>query len=475
MCKLSFRFCLIFLLLLILRVNFALAAIDSEIMYAQGCELYLAGEYEKARGLLAPAALLDPQNPGIHLTLGLCQLALQDFQPARDNFRQALQLDPNIPGGYLYLGISAYFLKDFRESRANLSKAKELAPKNGLASYYLGLAALHLNHPREAVTEFRRSRRLNPELAVFCKTYEDLALVPADVRPQPVRLSLMAGAEYDSNVPLLTDRESPYVRKRGSSVDWAGRLGSRFEVYPVMKPNYNFGARLKAFYDAHTWLDNWNWCNARLEVFSNFKVGPVLIEPLFAYDKTFYAGARYSDFSQYGVILNWPETNWLKGEIIYRALNKSFRYGTILDNRRSGWEHQVGLFQGLTLSNIGVLRIGAAFERDLAEGSWITASTVRTSLNSVIFLPWEVTWWTTLEYAYTHFDNLTYDWNAYNFQGVYRKRSDNVFSIQLLLKKPVTQKLSCWLGYGYNTQESINKSYQYDRHLVTFLLSWDFF
>lgn len=462
--------CLAYLFLFGLFRVPALASIEAESLFAQGSQQYLAENYSEARDLLSQAAILEPQHAAIHQALGLCYLALKDYQEAYQAFRTALYLNPYIKSGWLYLGISQYFMGQYQQAQAALIKARAQDPEDGLARYYLGLCALQLDQPQEASKELSQGYRLSPEMAANFKPYENLALIPNDVRPKRFRLSLLAGLEYDSNAALQTERDlQPWCqRKKGHHVDWAGRLGSRFEYYPCLQPNYNLGFRLNTFFNQHTWLDNWNWFNGRADLFLNVKAGPILLQPLVGYDHTFYGGEQFSTFYIYGLTIDWPETNWLRGELSYRALDRVFHYGIgDRNNYREGWEHQVGFYQGILLHNIGVIRLGVVFERDLAEGAYMASRTVRGVLNSFIFLPWDLSCWASLEYARNDFDNYNYI--------VRQEREDDFYQAQILLKKPLRPDLAVWLGYGYNTQRSNTDAYQYDRHLFTILLSWDLF
>ena len=462
--------CVVYLFLVALFLLPALASIEAESLFAQGSQQYLAENYAEARDLLSQAAILDPQHAAIQQALGLCYLALKEYQDAYRAFRTALYLNPQIKRGRVYLGISQYLLGQYQQAQDTLTLARQQDPDDGLTRYYLGLCALQLGQPQLSKKEFSQGYRLSPELAKHFKTYEDIVLIPTDVRPKRFRLSLLTGLEYDSNAALQSERDlQPYCqRKKGHHVDWAGRLGSRLEYYPFLRPNYNLGFRLNTFYNQHTWLDNWNWFNGRADLFLNVKAGPILLQPLVGYDHTFYGGEQFSTFYIYGLTIDWPETNWLRGELSYRALDRVFHYGIgDRNNYREGWEHRVGFYQGILLHQIGVIRLGVVFERDLAEGAYMASRTVRGVLNSVIFLPWDLSCWASLEYARNDFDNYNYI--------VRQEREDDFYQTQILLKKPLRPDLAVWLGYGYNTQRSNTDAYQYDRHLLTILLSWDLF
>lgn len=446
----------------------ALASIKAEVLLAQGSQQYLEGNFPEARELLAQAAVLAPQQAGIQLALGQCYLALNEYRKAYWAFRAALYVEPDIKGGRLYLGISQYLLKQYQPAMTTLTQARLQDPEDGLIRYYLGLCALQLNRPKQAIRELAQGYRLSPEFASSFKPYEELASVPTDVRPKKIRQDFLIGFYRDSNADLQTDRFylSP-GRKGGSHIDWAGELGSRTEYYPILKPNFNLGFRLNIFYNHFTWLDVWNFCNARAETFLNFQAGPILLRPVYGIDYTLYAGQEYSTFYIYGLTIGWPETQWLRGELTYRARKKQFHYARGLEYLQHGWDHEIGFYQGLILPGIGVARLGAIFDRDLAKGVFEASRTIGGVLDGVIFLPWNLTGWSKLEVGYREYDN-------YDIYSQKRRRY-KIYRLQLLLKKPLRPDLALWFGYGYVNNKSNIPEWQYGRSIFKLQLTWEVF
>lgn len=462
------RVCLLTFGFVVLLRTTSLAAIDGEVLFAQGSQQYLAGNYSQVRETLTQAASLAPQDAGIHLALGQCYLALKEYEKAYWAFRTALYIDPAIKRGRLYLGVSQYFMKQYQKAMETLTQARDQDPQDGLIRYYLGLCATQLDRPKQAKHEFTQGYRLSPEYAANFKPYEELSLIPTDVRPQKFRQDFLIGFYYDSNADLHTDRFYLSVgRKGGSHVDWAGQLGSRTEYYPILKPNYNLGMRLNVFYNHFTWLDVWNFCNARAEVFLNWKAGPILFQPIYGIDYTLYAGQEFSTFYLYGMTIGWPETSWLHGEMTYRARDKQFHYARGLEYLQHGWDHEVGFYQGLFLSKIGIVRLGAVFNRDPAQGVFEANRTIGGVLDGVIYLPWNLTWWTQFEVGYREFDNR----DGYSL----KTRRNTIYRLQLLLKKPLWRDLAVWCGYGYTKVRCNIPEWQYDRSLVKFQLTWSLF
>jgi tetratricopeptide (TPR) repeat protein len=446
-----------------------LASIEAEILYTKGIQQYLNRDYGKARELLSQAAMLEPHNAAARHSLGLCYLALHEYEKARQSFRNALNVDPHIKDGHLYLGISQYFLRDYQRAFDTLSQARKQDPEEGLTRYYLALCAVQLDRPREAQEALTAGYRLRPEMAEHFQALEEVALVPKDVRPKSFRLEFQAGGEYDSNVPLIAKQYlyHPPVRKEFHKVDWAGRVGTRLEYYPLLRSDVSLGLRWHTFYNQHFYFDNWNWFDNLVEALVTIKAGPFIVQPRVGYNYTLYGAERYSDFQLYGLTVDWAETTWLRGELTYRAINKHFYYGSGEEYFRDGWEQQVGFFQGIILRPIGVLRLGAVFERDLAQGKYIASKTYRGLLEGVVFLPWKMTGWAILEFAYVDFDNYV--------KWAEKSRLDHFYQVQLLVKKPLSPKWSFWLGFAHTINRSSLDGFRYKRTFVPFFISYSFF
>lgn len=470
--RLALVHCIVLLLSLILLQSSshrAWASLEAEVLYARGSSEYLAGKYEEARSTLAQAAILEPQHSDIRLALGLCHLALQQYQEAYRSFRIALFLNPLIKGGQLYLGISLYHLERYQEAQAALLKAREQDPEEGLTHYYFGLVEMQLAHPQQSLQALRKGYRLSPEYAAHFKPYENLLLTPTDVRIKKLRQEFMVGFNYDSNVENHTD---PYYlspgRKAPKHTDWAFVFGSRTEYYPVLRNKFNLGFRLDGYYNKHLYLESWDFLNLRGEAFLNWQAGPILVKPFSGIDRTLYGSdSSYSTFYVYGLTMNWPETDFLRGELTYRARDKQFHYERGFEYFQAGWDHQIHLSQGLFLPPWGIVRAGLFYNRDLAKGVFWASKTYGVTLDGVVFFPWEVTGWLNFEYGYNPFDNVDKYWE--------KRHRDHIYRLQLLVKKPITPSLACWLGYGYWNVRSNISEWQFSRALAQVMFTWNLF
>jgi tetratricopeptide (TPR) repeat protein len=450
-------------------ISQASSSLPAEMLYARGSQAYSVGNYQDASAHLSQAAGLSPERADIRLALGLCYLALKKYPEAHHSFQVALSQDSQIKDGLLYLGITKYCLGEYQQAKEFLRSAREQDPKNGLSSYYLGLCEIQMNHPQQGLKELKEGYHLSPEFASSFKPYEEILLTPVDVRIKKFRQEFAIGFNYDSNVEKHT---RPYYlspgRKAPKYADWAGVLSTRTEFYPLIRDGFNLGLRLNGFDNKHLYLESWDYQNFKVDAFMNWGLGPLIFKPFFAYDRTWYGnGTPFSTFYNYGLTTDWPETSFLKGELIYRARDKYFLYPRGDEYHQSGWDHRMDLFQAFLLPTRGIMRLGIFYERDLAEGALWASHMYGATANATVFLPWDLTWWVNFEYGHRNFDNTDY-WSG-------RRQQNDNYVLELLLKKPLNERVAFWVGYGYaNTRANIPE-WQFNRSLFQVQVTWNLF
>ncbi|MCX5889468.1 MAG: tetratricopeptide repeat protein [Deltaproteobacteria bacterium] len=451
-------------------ISRASSSLPAEMLYARGSQAYALGSYQEASDQLSQAAAIGPERADIRLALGLCYLALKKYQEALHSFQVAISLDSHIKDGLLYLGITKYCLGEYQQAEKYLRNAKEQDPEKGLISYYLGLCEIQMNHPQQGLKELQEGYHLSPEFASYFKPYEEILLTPVDVQIKKFRQEVAVGLNYDSNVELHT---RPYylatpARKSPKYTDWGGILGDRTEYYPLIRDDFNLGLRFNGSDSGHLYLQSWDFLNLKGEAFINWRLGPFVFKPFFAYDRTWYGnGKPFSTFNIPGLTIDWPETSFLKGEATYRARDKNFWYSRGDEYHQSGWDHRIDLFQAFLLPARGIMRLGIFYDRDLAQGLFWASHLYGATANATVFLPWDLTGWLNFEYGQAHFDN-TDEWSG-------RRQLNDNYCLQLLVKKPLNERLAFWFGYGYaNTRANIPE-WQFNRSLFQAQFTWNLY
>ncbi len=395
--------------------------------------------------------------------------ARQSYDEARDYFSQAVRLSPDRADLFVALGQTQLALRQYREAEASFRRAHTLAPQRRDIYLLLGLAADRAGDYRQAQNYFRQAGRVvGVDLAPLGVSTEEVRLTPEDVRPKKFRQEFALGFHYDSNVELHT---RPYYlspgRKAPKYTDWAGILGDRTEYFPIIRENLNAGLRLQVYNNKHLYLESWDYLNLQGEALLNWRLGPITVHPSFRYDRTWYSSIPYATFYSYGLAVGWPETDYLTGEISYQASERHFWYPRGEEYEDSGWLHRLAVAQGIRLPGRGLMRLGLFYERDLAKGTFWSSQAVGTTLQGVFYLPWNITGWLEAEYKYTRFNQVDGWWGK-------RQRYNGIF-LQLLCKKPLSDRFALWFGYGYANNRANIPEWQFQRSVFQVQLTANLF
>ncbi|MDD3579604.1 MAG: tetratricopeptide repeat protein [Desulfobacca sp.] len=445
----------------------ARASEAGEILLARGTKLYLDGQYREAREQLLQAEAVDLQNAEIKLLLGITNFVLHDYSQAREALTAALNLDPGVPRGKLYLGATLYYLGQYDEARRWLEQAKAETPNEGLVYYYLGLCAYQKDRPTEALSALTTGYTLAPEYAATFKAYERALEAPRPRVERPFDLTLSAGIEYDDNVKVLPDQTVlPYLATDKHKADWRIPIMARGEYRPIRTEQMVMGLRYSGYYGINMNLDQFNFFDNLAEIYLRYYMGRLTIEPSYGYNLTFWHEERFSQFHNAGLRLSLIETPILTGDLTYLFQDRSFRYKVAPDYKRSGYLHQVGLYQTLALGAKGAWRIGGVWERELAEGVNWSGNTYRVLTELSYMFPYQIFAWGSFAYGRTNCDNND------TFFGY--RRHDNYYEVNFQLRRPVNAWLDVIAGYIHVSQRSNIPDFEYDRNIYQLLMSASF-
>ena len=117
------------------------------------------GRRVQALPLLAKAARLAPNDPNIHLALGILCLELEDLEGAEAALRRAGALAPTTPAVVGNLGIALQELGRTEEALKAFTTVARMAPQDILAHCNRALVLLRMGRWREGLLEFEWRRR----------------------------------------------------------------------------------------------------------------------------------------------------------------------------------------------------------------------------------------------------------------------------------------------------------------------------
>jgi tetratricopeptide (TPR) repeat protein len=318
-----------------------------------------------------------------------------DHAQALSALERARELDPNLPGLDLSLGLAAFELERWEEAREALSLAADADPENGSALLLLGLCELALDEPDAAVAAFRSARLVTPRLAQASFFHEGLAhsnarraaqarealeraieldpearlaararslLVSVERRAEAgrrFRLSAATGVEYASNVSV------PEVDASSGQGDGAAvaEISSSYRLLEgergSAEAGYDFSQSLhfelsEADQQAHGfWLDGTR------------ELGPVEGGLGYRFTTTTLDGDAFLNLHQVRPRLLVPLLSWWSAELSAGYLNKDFR----TDAERDAHHASLGVESFFSLPDRRPrLRAGLSFEAEDARG-----------------------------------------------------------------------------------------------------------
>ena len=223
------------------------AELAPEIAFAAGVVAYLDGEYADAASSFRRVVEVEPDHLRAAHYLGLCLIALEDYEGAVDVLEPASASHPDEQDLRMDLGVAYLLLGNDSFAAHTLGAAVEALPESARAQYYLGatlsrlgdcdLAARHLAEARrldetydersrylagmcharagdigEARSELQPLARspLEDPLADTARRVVGMALRAEGIETERVSLSAATSIQYDSNPSLAPNTAENY-------------------------------------------------------------------------------------------------------------------------------------------------------------------------------------------------------------------------------------------------------------------------
>jgi Flp pilus assembly protein TadD len=133
----------------------------------RGRLLLVLGRTQPARGALARASELLPQNAEAHSALAVVELAEGRVPQAVEGFEKASLLDPNNPERLLNWGTALFVHGDVQRAISVFHRAVALKPADARARGDLGTALLATGDVAQALPHLERAHQLAPDRATF--------------------------------------------------------------------------------------------------------------------------------------------------------------------------------------------------------------------------------------------------------------------------------------------------------------------
>lgn len=441
------------------------------------CELYLK-RYDAAVAPLETARRLDPTLPGVAVDLLMAQYHRGDFAAAERALADAEAQSPDDPRLLLYRGLLHLERAEDAQAASDLERAARAdASIDPLASYYAALAwerARQREKAREALERAELGQAPWSEQARQALARLDTS---AHVGLGAWWATLIGGLEWDDNVvlrgdgvslpnPGLPSHVSNQADARGvwsaeagaellRSRNWAGGAIAGYDG----NAHFDLGAYDLQSPNASLWLDRrlGEHSFARLQPFASYTwydANPFLAEVggVLSLHHEFERAGSGRLYGQYSY-----------RDYLYSTKNLGGPPSLARQRNRDGTDFRVGYDHTLAVTDSTTLRGGILYGRYEAQGDEYSHESYGAYAGLRQALPAKFAFDAEGGYAYE-----PYRHPSSFFVGTPNtvKRRDSIWTVRLLLERPLTHRLTL-SGYWRYTNESSNTPvFDYDRNIL---------
>ena len=499
----------------------AVETTSAGILYERGANALRQKDSEKAVEYLQRAAALEPSNWEVLALYGRALLVDGDNAKAVEIFNRVEELKPdakdldfyrgvasyrlgrwgeairffdgvsaerNASGRlHLYKGIAYQELQDYGAAEVELTEAAQLDPTlEGAANYRLGVMALEQRDVENAEKYLRRVEAAVPGSALARSAKGYLEQLDSGLY-RPVAMYARLGGGYDSNASLQTGEFESYEDiKTGvgsGELNVSGLLvdTKKFDLRVGAKGFINFhGSQPAKSYDQ---ILATGYVLGSLELSPRARLG-------FGYNFE-YVWADYSQFrlthAVEGSFRFIPYRNFVTS-LSYSYQSRDYLYDLpvqFLDLNRDGSVQGAGFNQlwytpDWTGWGRNYVMASFRFRHETSKGSEYDSNGFSPVVSVGIALPWKMFWTSSFSYEWRHFENPscfsdltspTCSTGSSAPAGTADRR-DRILRVVADLRLPVIESVFADVSYGYSNRRSNVPFYEYDRHLVQFLVTY---
>lgn len=224
---------------------------EAQKLATQAMALYNKADFIKSEAKFSQASQLDPQNDSFYYFYGISlyrnkkyNKAMAILQLAKVEETQRIERD-------FYIALCLYRMKDYEKAEAKfnsirLTKEKTYGPSS---AFYIGLLKFEMLQYEKAKPAFEEvlDTSSDPKLDEQAENYIEQInriLEFARMKSKKFNLSLSFGAQYDSNILLISD--SVLDAARPSAVgDGRTAAGVGLQYRPIFEKNFEWAAKVR--------------------------------------------------------------------------------------------------------------------------------------------------------------------------------------------------------------------------------------
>jgi tetratricopeptide (TPR) repeat protein len=473
---------------------------ERDALYYLGVAMNKAGQNKEAEETLKKVMELDPTFEKVHFDLGVVEYELGQYPEALQELGLAEKAEVNNAFVYYYQGLIYHHLGNYERSSPLFLRAMALDPGLSLTShYYAGVGFYRRGVYPEAQKDFEEVVKIDPNSKVAQSAREFLAQLeshqPAVAPAAESELSLRLAKRWDLNVSMAYQWDSNVVLVAGGSPLPQGisnKSDSRIVfhlkgIYRFLETaNWTMGGGYSFYQSLNFHLNSYDVQINAGHAFIVFRPswGEVRIPYDFDYDQVNQESYLYANmFTPTLKIVELPVTFT---EVQFGFTSKHFentaQFPTNSD--RDAYNGLFGIAQSLQLNTIGRVRVGYAFDSDVAgtatpqEKDW-SYNGQKVTVDLTAYAPGDLTL-NGLNLEGLKFDvGMMFYIQAYDnpntFASDMRKRKDNIQTYTVTLSKSL---LHDWVTvsaqYFFDRNGSNIPVFGYDRTVGSLIVEGKF-
>lgn len=393
---------------------------------------------------------------------GVAALETGDTTRAREEFSEAVREHPNDPEAALYLAIALGRAND-PDAESALKAALRLEPGNPRTNLELGVYYYHLKMYDESGDYFENLLALQPEPDMKTAAEAYLANIRSRSGGKRWGITLAAGMQYDSNVPLAANKaQLPANNDRMG--DWRGLINLGLSGIVYRDSSQELGANYSLYQTAHLHLSDFNLTQNLLDISYKKRFSPLLTAKVSAGVEAMQLGGEkfvnnYTISPAILIALDDRSSIGLDYRVRAADFKNSATYPT--NSERDGTTVTINLNYRRQLSDSLNLRTGYTFDRDMTHTAAWGSDTHSASIGLGATLPYSLLLDVSCDMAGRRYD--------YPLAPATAIRADATIATGASLTWQTAEQYSITMGYHFTHNNSNIAGYDYDRNITSLM------
>jgi len=465
---------------------------DLRITRAYSRALVAAGRSEEAVEILQGLVRDGQASAEDELVLGVALFRLARYDEAKAQLESVVEREPDNARAHLFLGSALVELGDFDLAASQLDEAVRLDPAlQPEVEYRRGWIALAQGQTQQARSAFEAAASAEAGTPVQRAARSQLDSMGGSGAGRRWGAFATLGVTYDSNVSLAGSDQN-FVASDEGSARFFGQVGGRYDVYEGDKATLRVGASGYASVNTNGAVSDFNLATAQAWLVGAYELNSQLTldaRYTFEYVWAGYDPFRFTNSVEPSLRIAWTPQLLTRPYVSYTREDYTFGepkgavpgLNEALD--RDGGIVIPGIEQYWYMPDFtgwgpGFVRGGFFYRGERVDGTEYDSNGYNTSLMVGLPLPWEISAIVSGSWERRNYLNPSVFVEGQPVPQVPPPKSntrlDNIWRVVAMLRRPIVPDLVGEIGYRYTDWKSTVAFYDYQRHLVHFLVTYTY-